>query len=61
MIFMKNIKLTQTLNLNIEYFNNDNFNVLRYIQKNKNKFLMPKNIQKLRITDPFKISPEVCP
>ena len=55
MIFMKNIKLTQTLNLNIEYFNNDNFNVLRYIQKNKNKFLMPKNIQKLRITDPFKI------
>lgn len=57
---MKNIKLTQTLNLNIEYFNNDNFNVLRYIQKNKNKFLMPKNIQKLRITDPFKISPKVC-
>ena len=32
---MKNIKLTQTLNLNIEYFNNDNFNVLRYIQKTK--------------------------
>ena len=56
---MKNIKLTQTLNLNIEYFNNDNFNVLRYIQKNKNKFLMPKNIQKLRITDPFKISPKI--
>lgn len=56
---MKNIKLTQTLNLNIEYFNNDNFNVLRYIQKNKNKFLMPKNIQKLQITDPFKISPKV--
>ena len=59
MIFMKNIKLTQTLNLNIEYFNNDNFNVLRYIQKSKNKFLMPKNIQKLQITDPFKVNPKV--
>ena len=31
---MKNIKLTENLNLNIEYFNNDNFNVLRYIQTN---------------------------
>ena len=56
---MKNIKLTQNLNLNIEYFNNDNFTVMKYIQKNKNKFLMPKNIQKLHITDPFKINPKI--
>lgn len=54
---MKNIKLTQTLNLNIEYFNNDNFNVLRYIQKNKNKFYTPKNIQKPRVT--FNINPKI--
>ena len=56
---MKNIKLTQTLNLNIEYFNNDNFNVLRYIQKNKNKFLIPQNLQKLHSTDPFEINPKI--
>lgn len=56
---MKNIKLTQNLNLNIEYFNNDNFMVMKYIQKNKNKFLMPKNIQKLCSTDPFEINPKI--
>lgn len=54
---MKNIKLTQTLNLNIEYFNNDNFSVIEYIQKNKNKFYTPKNIQKLRVT--FNINPKI--
>lgn len=56
---MKNIKLTENLNLNIEYFNNDNFMVMKYIQKNKNKFLMPKNIQKLCSTDPFEINPKI--
>lgn len=56
---MKNIKLTENLNLNIEYFNNDNFNVLRYIQKNKNKFSIPQNLQKLRSTDPFEINPKI--
>lgn len=56
---MKNIKLTQNLNFNIEYFKNDNFSVVKYIKKNKNKFYTPKNIQKLQITDPFKISPKV--
>ena len=56
---MKNIKLTENLNLNIEYFNNDNFMVIKYIQKNKNKFYTPKNIQKLRSTDPFEINPKI--
>lgn len=56
---MKNIKLTQNLNLNIEYFNNDNFTVMKYIQKNKNKFLIPQNLQKLRSTDPFEINPKI--
>ena len=56
---MKNIKLTQNLNLNIEYFNNDNFTVMKYIQKNKNKFLIPQNLQKLCSTYPFEINPKI--
>lgn len=47
----------QNLNFNVEYFKNDNFSVVEYIQKNKNKFYTPKNIQKLRVT--FDINPKI--
>jgi len=54
MVFMKK---NQNLNFNVEYFKNDNFSVVEYIQKNKNKFYTPKNIQKLRVT--FDINPKI--
>mgnify|MGYP000990611676 FL=1 len=51
------MKKNQNLNFNVEYFKNDNFSVVEYIQKNKNKFYTPKNIQKLRVT--FDINPKI--
>lgn len=45
----------QNLNFNVEYFKNDNFSVVEYIKKNKNKFYTPKNIH----TDPFKVNPKI--
>ena len=51
------MKKNQNLNFNVEYFKNDNFSVVEYIQKNKNKFYTPKNIQKLRVT--FNINPKI--
>lgn len=51
------MKKNQNSNFNVEYFKNDNFSVVEYIQKNKNKFYTPKNIQKLRVT--FDINPKI--